>query len=131
MRFMSIVKAKESVAGTPPPPALMEAIGKLAMQEMQDGTMVEMGGLLPTALGARVRATGGKVVVTDGPFAELKEIIGGYAIFELPSKEAAVERARKFMQLHLDVLGPAYEGECEVRQVYTAGENCSSQQTAA
>jgi len=125
MRFMSIVKGKESQG--PPSPALMEAIGKLALAEFQDGTMVEMGGLLPTVLGARVRATGGKVVVTDGPFAELKEIIGGYAIFELPSKEAAVERARKFMQVHLDVLGPDYEGECEVRQLYAAGENCSSQ----
>ena len=132
MRFMSIVKAtKESEAGAPPPPALMEAIGKIAMEEMQDGSLIEMGGLLPTALGARVRATGGKVVVTDGPFAELKEIIGGYAIFELPSKEAAVERARKFMQVHLDVLGPDYEGECEVRQLYQAGEACGSQQTAA
>ena len=131
MRFMSIVKAsKESEAGAPPPPALMEAIARLAQEEMQDGSLLEMGGLLPTALGSRVRATGGKVVVTDGPFAELKEIIGGYAIFELPSKEAAVERARKFMQVHLDVLGPEYEGECEVRQLYTAGAGCGAQTAA-
>src|SRR3712207_2170604 len=107
MRFMSIVKAtKDSEAGVPPSPALMEAISKLAMQEMQDGSLVEMGGLMPTSTAARVRTSGGKVIVTDGPFAELKEIIAGYAVFELPSREVAIERARRFMQLHLDILGP-------------------------
>jgi hypothetical protein len=125
MRFMSIVKAtRESEAGLPPSPALMEAIGKLAMQEMQDGSLVEMGGLMPSAAATRVRTSGGKVIVTDGPFAELKEIIAGYAVFELPSKTEAVERARRFMQLHLDVLGPDYEGECEIRQLVGAGEPC-------
>jgi hypothetical protein len=131
MRFMSIVKAtRESEAGMPPPPALMEAIEKVAMQEMQDGSIVAMGGLLPSSVGARVRTSGGKVIVTDGPFAELKEIIAGYAVFELPSMEEAVERARRFMQLHLDVLGPDYEGECEVRQMFTAGEGCGSSAAA-
>ena len=125
MRFMSIVKAtRESEAGMPPPPALMEAIGKLAIE---DRSIVEMGGLLPSSTGARVRASGGKIVVTDGPFAELKEIIGGYAIFELPSMAEAVERAKQFMQIHLDVLGPDYEGECEVRPLFTAGAGCGAQ----
>lgn len=132
MRFMSIVKAtKESEAGLPPNPALMEAIMKLTMEEMKDGSVVEMGGLLPSATGARVSTVGGKVIVTDGPFAELKEIIGGYAIFELPSREEAIERARKFMQVHLDILGPEYEGQCEVRQMYVAGEGCGSSSAAA
>jgi hypothetical protein len=130
MRFMSIVKAtRESEAGMPPSPALIEAIGKLAQEEMKDGSLVEMGGLLPSSTATRVRTSGGKVIVTDGPFAELKEIVGGYAVFELPSKEEAVERAKRFMQLHLDVLGPAYEGECEVRPMYAAGEACSQQPT--
>jgi len=125
MRFMSIVKAtRESEAGMPPPPALMEAIGKLAIE---DRSIVEMGGLLPSSTGARVRTSGGKIIVTDGPFAELKEIIGGYAIFELPSMAEAVERAKQFMQIHLDVLGPDYEGECEVRPLFTAGAGCGAQ----
>lgn len=132
MRFMSIVKAtRESEAGLPPSPALMEAIGKLAMEEMQDGSLIEMGGLMPTSTATRVSTSGGKVIVTDGPFAELKEIIGGYAIFELPSKEAAVERARRFMQVHLDVLGPDFEGQCEVRQMYVAGAGCGGSSAAA
>ncbi len=118
MRFISMVKAtKESEAGTPPDPKLMEAIGKSAMELMQSGKFLEMGGLLPSMFGARVKASGGKVTVVDGPFAEFKELIGGYAIFEVASKEEAVEIARGFMQLHIDVLGSGYEGECELRQM--------------
>jgi hypothetical protein len=56
--------------------------------------------------------------VIDGPFAETKELVGGYAIFELPSREAAVESGRRFMQLHADILGPAYEAELEIRQIF-------------
>jgi hypothetical protein len=79
-----------------------------------------MGGLLPSSKGARVRVRKGKITVVDGPFAEAKELIGGYAVFELASKEEAIQSAREFMQLHVDVLGPSYEGECEVRQLADA-----------
>ncbi|MFN0102006.1 MAG: YciI family protein [Bryobacteraceae bacterium] len=116
---MSLVRAtKESEAGLPPNPALMAAIGKLAEEAVSEGVMVGMAGLAPSSKGARVRASGGKVTVVDGPFAEIKELIAGYAILEVNSREEAIEQARRFMQVHLDALGPSYEGECEVRQIF-------------
>ena len=76
-----------------------------------------IGGLGPTALGVRVRLSGGKVTVTDGPFTEAKEVVGGYAQFELKSKEEAVESAVRFMELHKKHW-PGWEGETEVRQMF-------------
>jgi hypothetical protein len=121
MRFMSIVKAtRESEAGARPDPALMAAIGKMGQEALRAGTIVDMGGLAPSAMGARVRASGGKLTVVDGPFAEIKELIAGYAILEVESKAQAIEEARKLLQVHLDILGPSYEGECEIRQLFCA-----------
>jgi hypothetical protein len=93
----------------------MEAIDKLGAEMTKSGVMVDMGGLLPTAMGAyRVRLSRGKLSVTDGPFTEAKEVVGGYALVEVKSKEEALQVARQFMELHL-VHWPAFEGECEVR----------------
>ena len=94
MRFMMIVKHAENQG--PPPKSLMDAIAKLSEEADRDGTMLGSGGLAPTAQGARVRLSGGKVTVTDGPFTEAKEVIGGYAQFELKSREAAIESAVLF-----------------------------------
>ena len=122
MRFMTMVKVtKEFEDGQPPHPELSAAIGKLAEESFRSGVMVEMGGLLPTAQGARVQVAGGKVSVVDGPFTEFKELIGGYAILNVKSKAEAIEHTKRFMQLHLDVLGPSYQGECEVRQMFEPG----------
>jgi len=115
MRFMMIVKHAEKQGR--PPKALMDAIAKLAEEETRAGTMVGSGGLAPTALGARVRLAGGKVTVTDGPFTETNEVVGGYAEFELKSKDAAVESAVRFMELHKKHW-PGWEGETEVRQMF-------------
>ncbi len=115
MRFMTMVKSGES--NGPPPQALMDAIAKLGEEATRNGTMVQMGGLFPSAAGARVRLSKGKLVITDGPFSEAKEVIGGFAVFELPSREAAVEAARRFMELHRDHW-PGWEGETEVRQIF-------------
>jgi len=115
MKFMMIVKHSEKQG--PPPKSLMEAIAKLAGEESTAGTMLGSGGLTATAQGARVRLSGGKVTVTDGPFAEAKEVIGGYAQFELKSKEEAVQSAVRFMELHKQHW-PGWEGETEVRQMY-------------
>ncbi len=115
MRFMMIVKHAEKQG--PPPQELMDAITKLAQEDSQKGTMLGSGGLGPTALGARVRLSGGKLTVVDGPFTEAKEMIGGYAQFELKSKEEAVESAVRFMELH-QKHWPEWEGETEVRQMY-------------
>jgi hypothetical protein len=115
MRFMMIVKSVER-SGLPPKP-LMDAIGKLSEEATQAGTMVGSGGLGPTALGARVRLSRGKLSVTDGPFIETKEVIGGYAQFDLTSKEEAIKSAVKFMELHKQ-FWPDWEGETEVRQMF-------------
>ncbi|HUR94293.1 MAG TPA: YciI family protein [Gemmatimonadales bacterium] len=119
MRFMMLVKATpDSEAGLPPDPSLMHAIQQLAEEAVQAGTLVASGGLAPSRSGIRIRIGGGRTQVIDGPFAETKELLGGYAIFDLPSKEAAVESGRRFMQLHADVLGPTYEAELEIRQIF-------------
>ncbi len=115
MKFMMIVKSAERSG--PPPQELMEAIGKLSEEAVKAGTMLGSGGLGPTALGARVRLSDGKVTVTDGPFTEAKEMIGGYAQFELNSKQEAIQGAIKFMELHKKYW-PGWEGETEIRQMF-------------
>jgi hypothetical protein len=123
MRFMMIVKAdKDSEAGLPPSPELMAAIGKLTEEAIKSGQVLDTGGLFPSSKGARIQVGGGKLTVIDGPFAETKELIGGYAIIEASSKQEAIEQGSRFMQIHADVLGPAYEGECEVRQMFDPGD---------
>lgn len=119
MRFMMIVKHAEKQG--PPPKALMDAIAKLGEEETKSGTMLGNGGLTGTAQGARVRLSAGKVTVTDGPFTEAKEVIGGYAQFELKSKAEAIQAAVRFMELHKQYW-PGWEGETEVRQMYGPGE---------
>jgi hypothetical protein len=114
MRFMMFVKSAEGQGQ--PPQSLFEAIAKLGAEESKAGRLIETGGLYPTAAGgAHVRLSGGKITVTDGPFAEAKEVVGGYAVYELPSREAAVEVAKKFIELHR-THWPGWEGESEVRQ---------------
>lgn len=115
MRFMMIVKHPENQG--PPPKALMDAIAQLAGEEAKTGTMQGNGGLKSSALGANVRLSGGRVTVTDGPFTEAKEVIGGYAQFELKSKEEAVQSAVRFMELHKKYW-PGWEGVTEVREMY-------------
>lgn len=115
MRFMMIVKHAEKWGF--PPKELMDAIGKLAEEEVKSGKMLGSGGLLPSAKGARVRLSGGQVTVIDGPFTEAKEVVGGYAQFELESKEEAIEGAKRFMELHKKHW-PGWEGETEVRPMY-------------
>jgi hypothetical protein len=99
----------------------MDAIGELGVEAAKAGKMVSMGGLHHSSKGAAVRVDGGKLTVKDGPFTETKEIIGGFTIMELPSKEAAIEEARKFMELHRK-LWPAWTGECEIREMFADGD---------
>ena len=110
MRFMLIAKAdKNSETGIPPNAGLMAAIGKLGEEMTKAGVLLETGGLAPTSKGARLRLSGGKVTVTDGPFAEVKELIGGYWMIQVKSKEEAVDWASRC---------PAQDGDViEVRQV--------------
>jgi hypothetical protein len=119
MKFMLIAKAdKNSEAGLPPDPKLIAAIGQLSADMAKAGVLVDTGGLLPSSAGARIRLAGGKLTVTDGPFAEAKELIAGYAIVQAKSKEEAIELAKRFWKIHADVLGPSYVGEGEIRQLF-------------
>src|SRR5271155_837229 len=111
MRFIFIVKSSHT---SPPTPELLQAMHKLADREIKAGRMLDNGGLMPLATGARVRIADNKLSVIDGPFVEAKEVIGGYAIFELRDKEVAVAAAVEFMKLHKDFM-PGWEGTCEVR----------------
>jgi len=119
MRFMMLVKGNSDYeAGKPPSPELMKAIGALAERGFRDGSLIEQGGLLPSSAGALVRVKDGKVRVIDGPFAEARELIGGYAIIEAPSRVEAIRMGSEFMELHARILGPSFEGELEVRQLF-------------
>ncbi len=111
MRFMFIVKSAHYEG---PSAALLEAVHKLADREIKAGRMLDSGGLMPLATGAEVRIADGKLSVVDGPFVEAKEVVGGYAIFELPGKEEALASVKEFMQLHRDLM-PGWEGTCEIR----------------
>jgi len=109
MRFLSIYKSKEKNA--PPTQEEMCAMGKLVEEGMKAGWLLGTEGCLPSALGARVRRSGSDISVTDGPFTESKEIVGGFALLKANSKEEAVELARMFLR-HVG------DGECEIRQLY-------------
>lgn len=113
MRFLSIYKTVER--STPPTLEEMENMGKLIEEGMKGGWLIATEGCLPSALGARVRKSGGKLTVTDGPFAESKEVVGGFALLEAKSKEDAIRLASEFLEV-------AGEGECEIRQIFTAPE---------
>jgi hypothetical protein len=116
---MMLVKADQNYEqGAPPAPALMAAIGALGQEMVKSGNMLEMGGLAPTAAGALLNLENGAIRVTDGPFAESKEVIGGYAVMQAKSKAEAIELARRFLQVHADVLGKSYKGQVEVRQLF-------------
>jgi hypothetical protein len=123
MRFMMLVKQAENMGA--PPKELIDAISKLSEEAAKTGTMIGGGGLGPTALGARVRVSGGEIEVIDGPFAESKEVVGGYAQFELASKEEAIKGALEFMELHRKHW-PGWEGETEIRQMFGSPEDCGA-----
>ena len=110
MRFIMMYKPTAKTAG-PPSPETMAAIEKDIAEAKKSGKFVGNGGFYPLAKGAIVRRANGKATVIDGPYAEAKEVIGGYAIFDLSSKEEAVESAKGF----LEMMG---EGEVEIRQMY-------------
>jgi hypothetical protein len=117
MRVMYIIKSGKE---EPPSPEFIAAAHKLADREIKAGRMLDNAGLMPLAMGKQIRLKDGELGVIDGPFVEAKEIIGGYAIFELPGMEEAVAMATEFMQLHKDWL-PGWEGICEIRTFASPG----------
>ena len=119
MRYMMMVKADANYEkGLPPSPELMQEIGKLSEEMAKAGVLLETGGLAPTSKGARLQVRRGKVSVTDGPFAEAKEVVGGYAILRAASREEAIALGTRFLEAHVKALGPSCETELEIRELF-------------
>lgn len=118
MRFLSVYKTADSDVF--PSPEEMARMGKLVEDGMKAGYLLAVEGCMPSATGARVRLSSGKVSVVDGPFTESKEVIGGLAILQANSKEEAIEFVKQFLQV-------AGDGECELRQLFEAGQDMQSQ----
>jgi hypothetical protein len=116
MRFLGLLKAdKYSEAGVPPSKELMEKMGRFIEEVTQAGVLVGGAGLQPSSKGARVRLSGGKVTVTDGPFTETKEVVASYALLETKSMAEAIQWTTRF----LHVLG---QGECELCPLEEPGD---------
>jgi len=116
MKYLMFLRSPESFRDQTPPAALMDAIGAFIARSKQAGTLVSTGGLSPSKAGLLMRSRRGKLVTTDGPFTETKEIIGGWAIVETPTRGAAITIATEFMDLHAKHW-PEFECESEVRPI--------------
>jgi hypothetical protein len=113
-RYLSLVKVDESAAPAEgPSPELMQRMGELLEEMTKAGVMLDTAGLTPSAQGARVHWDGEKTSVTDGPFTESKEVIGGYALVQCKDRAEAIEWTKKFLQLH----GEHWQVTCEVREI--------------
>lgn len=122
MRYMFFVIAPPSDG--PPPQALMDAMTQLIEKRTADGSLIDTGGLFPIQMGARISLKRGEINVIDGPFAESKEVVGGYAIFEFATRAEALASAVEFMEVHRDH-APGWEGVCEMRPMVGAEDpNC-------
>ena len=118
MKFLSIYKTAET--GVLPTPEEMARMGKLVEDGMKAGFLLAVEGCMPSATGARVRLSKGKLTVSDGPFTEAKEVIGGLALLQANSKEAAIELVRQFLYA-------AGDGECELRQLFEPDQTTQAQ----
>ena len=112
MRFLSMIRIDEN-SGQVPSDQLMNDMGKLIEEMTREGTLINTAGLRPTAEGVRVRLRNGRLSTVDGPFAETKEVIGGFAILEAGSMKEAIELTKRFLRVH----GDEWDIECEVRQL--------------
>ena len=113
MKFLTMIKSSEKAPAEGPPPALLEAMGKFVQESFASGKVVDTGGLKPSSAATRLRIEKGKLTVTDGPFTEAKEVVGGWAILKVSSREEALENCKKFMELHSQYW-PGWEGTSEM-----------------
>ena len=119
MQFLMLIKIANNTdyeAGKPVPPELEAAMGKLIGEWSKAGAFVSAAGLKPTSKGARLRLNAGKVDVIDGPFAETKEVVGGFFILEAKNKSTVVKMTKRFVEVHRKILGDNFHLECEIRQ---------------
>jgi hypothetical protein len=129
MRFMMMIKGNADYeAGNPPSPALMAAMARLTQEMTSAGVVLANGGLMPSAHGARIALVQGKRKVVDGPFAEAKEVIGGYAIVEARSRLEAIALAHRVVDAHADA--GIKDMEMEIRPLYEVGQCAQAQQHA-
>ena len=119
------VVGRQYEAGTLGSPEFAAELGKLLEQLKRGGKLLDVSVLVPRSKSTRVRGAAGQVSVTDGPFIESKEIIGGYILVAAESRQEAIEIGRSFMKVHVAVLGPSYEGEMEVRQLSEQPPGCA------
>lgn len=124
MRYMFLTSGAE--AGLVPPQRMIDEIEALTEREIASGRMLARGGLMPTAMGsARLESRRGKLKLTDGPFAESKEVLGGFAIFEFATREEALASLQSFMELHQQHW-PEWEGVCEMRPMFGFGATAAA-----
>lgn len=121
MRFMMFIKHPQDYDPGDTPQELYGALGAFIEEYAKRGVFIDGAGLKPLAMGTRVRLAGGEISVTDGPFTEAKEVVGGYAICETETREEAVDLATKFMELHR-IHWPGFEGVSEIRPFEEAPE---------
>jgi hypothetical protein len=119
MRHLMLIRvdAKDYEAGMRPPQPLVEAMGPLLGEWAKKGVLLAADGLRPTSEGKRLRIGGGKLSVSDGPFTEAKEVIGGFFLLQTDTVDEALALTREFVQLHADVCGPSFVLECELRRI--------------
>jgi hypothetical protein len=120
MKYLTFIRHAESFRHAGPPQALLAAMGEFVQRSRKSGVLIDTGGLLPSEDGVRIRLTKGRITVTDGPFTESKEIIGGWAILKTDTREEVVRIACEFMELHRKHW-PEFEGESEVRPMFEPG----------
>lgn len=113
MRYMMLLKLDPSAVPGEPSAELMEEMGKLLEDMTRQGVLLDTGGLRPVEESTVVRLSGGRQTVVDGPYAEAKEVIGGYCIMQAKSKEEAVAWAQRFLAIH----GDEWEITSEIRQI--------------
>ena len=115
-RYMMLITHSEDLRTESIPQSLHDEMGEFVTENLKRGVLIDTNGLRPTSESTRVRQSRRKLTVTDGPFTEAKEVVGGYALVEVGSKKEAVDLATKFMEIHLRHW-PEFEGACEVRPI--------------
>ena len=115
MRYMLFIKMAQDHP-MPPPPALMEAMELHMKESFASGILIDTGGLYPEAESLQLQVRQGKVTVTDGPFSEAKEVVGGYGIFTAETEEEARAEAQKMVDVHTENW-PEWEGSVELRRI--------------
>jgi hypothetical protein len=121
MQFLTFFTPDPSAHQGPPSKEYMDQMNKLVEESMKSGELVATGGLTPLHQGARLVQTAGKITITDGPYIESTEIIGGFAILEVPSKEAAIESSKRFLKV-------AGDGQVTIRPLMSEADTCTNGQ---